>query len=506
MEDNAPLRVSLQRFGVLLLMALVVSFLWTLHNTHREIWNKTLASVAASRRTIESDIHALSLVSRLGTLPAALAFNTPEAAEGLVNQSIYGQPHWLAVFVLDATGHPFARNTVSDEGVFLNYTDPVLNRDWRSLRLRPATLPKSGSIDYLSGPLNERPVLFLSRPVVQQELIVGRLLVLVALDRLLHTHLLEQGIAGFVNIRPEGLPVTLFQDATLTVGVRREAVWNETAADFFPGFVAVALIFTVGFLIYEFMARLLQTQKVARQAQERLAAEVAHDIASPLTVLTLVGQKLENITASERLLLNQATRRVREIVTGLTKKAPHLPSPVALARSSTSLGHLCEQIVEEKRLEFQGRPELEILWDVDPAASQIAGAASAVPEIELLRVLSNLVNNAVEAVGQSGVVRLFLERRDAAGPGSWATVLVQDSGPGIPPGVWSQLSRFGASFGKPGGSGIGLWQARRKVEQWRGTLEIRSTPGRGTTIAIGLPMVGLGEERRNPVDTEGTAT
>ncbi|OGR68739.1 MAG: hypothetical protein A2X40_05165 [Elusimicrobia bacterium GWC2_65_9] len=104
--------------------------------------------------------------------------------------------------------------------------------------------------------------------------------------------------------------------------------------------------------------------------------------------------------------------------------------------------------------------------------------------VEFKRLVSNLVNNAVEAFGDGhGSVNIGL-----ASSGGCALVSVQDNGKGIPPDVLAKLGRRGETHGKAGGSGLGLYHAQTSAESWGGSLEIASEVGKGTTTTVILPL------------------
>jgi signal transduction histidine kinase len=57
-----------------------------------------------------------------------------------------------------------------------------------------------------------------------------------------------------------------------------------------------------------------------------------------------------------------------------------------------------------------------------------------------------------------------------------------------PPEVLEQVGRRGVTFGKSGGSGIGLYHAKRNVEAWGGSFRVTSENGRGVTIIVKCPV------------------
>ena len=103
----------------------------------------------------------------------------------------------------------------------------------------------------------------------------------------------------------------------------------------------------------------------------------------------------------------------------------------------------------------------------------------------LLQALQNLVKNAAEAIPGPGTVTVA--RRGAEGA---AVVSVTDTGPGMSEDFvrTSLFAPFRST--KDGGWGIGLFQARDIIERHGGTIAVTSTPGRGTTFRVRLPVAG----------------
>ena len=101
---------------------------------------------------------------------------------------------------------------------------------------------------------------------------------------------------------------------------------------------------------------------------------------------------------------------------------------------------------------------------------------------ELKRALSNIIDNAVEAIKGAGKVTVRI-----ATEGSQIIRSVSDQGEGIPDELQSRIGERGFTHGKPAGNGLGLYHARQTVESAGGALGIRSALGVGTTIDIRLP-------------------
>ena len=109
---------------------------------------------------------------------------------------------------------------------------------------------------------------------------------------------------------------------------------------------------------------------------------------------------------------------------------------------------------------------------------------------QLIQVLDNLISNALRyGCGRPGSVIDVTAQRS----GAWVLVSVTDHGPGIPrehlPRVTERFYRVDAARSREsGGTGLGLAIVKHIIERHRGSLEIKSTVGIGTTVMVRLPV------------------
>ena len=122
------------------------------------------------------------------------------------------------------------------------------------------------------------------------------------------------------------------------------------------------------------------------------------------------------------------------------------------------------------------------------------------------QVLLNLCFNARDAMPRGGRLTLrtchrqITAHRRSGGPppGDYATLQVIDTGAGLAPGQGEKIFEPFYTT-KPNGTGLGLSTSRELINQARGHLTVRSTPGKGTTFTVMLP------ETAEPEDTGITA-
>ena len=126
---------------------------------------------------------------------------------------------------------------------------------------------------------------------------------------------------------------------------------------------------------------------------------------------------------------------------------------------------------------WKAGPELRLVTDFQ------AVPRLAIDQDQIAKVLINLVINAGEAMGGRGEIRLTTAEQSG-----WAVISVADTGCGIPPEFIRQSLFRPFQSTKKGGLGIGMFQSKMIVEAHGGRLEVRSTPGEGTTFQVLLPL------------------
>jgi signal transduction histidine kinase len=104
---------------------------------------------------------------------------------------------------------------------------------------------------------------------------------------------------------------------------------------------------------------------------------------------------------------------------------------------------------------------------------------------KLRRVFLNGVQNAIQAIGEEGTLRVSVGR-----DGRWVQVVMEDTGPGIPEG---EIPRLFTPFHttKTEGTGLGLAYSKKVVEGMGGRISLQNRESeRGAVLSIQLPRTG----------------
>lgn len=285
-------------------------------------------------------------------------------------------------------------------------------------------------------------------------------------------------------------------------------IWTESEASVMR---SAASLLSLGFAVerqHSLEEQLRQSQKL--EAVGLLAGGIAHDVNNVLNIVLGEAELLEDgLESAEQRARVVAIRAAARRGAGLTHKLltfahqrPVALEPVDLCAVVEGAEPLLRRAVGESVRLHVRRPVAPLTVLGDPSLIE--------------QVLLNLVVNAGQAMPQGGeltvsvdLARAAVPSRDAAAGDHepHARIQVSDTGVGIARDV---LGRIWEPFftTRQFGSGLGLAVVHGAVRQMRGTVEVESEPGRGTTFRLHLPILGATPSpvRSAAVTAEPTAT
>ncbi len=233
----------------------------------------------------------------------------------------------------------------------------------------------------------------------------------------------------------------------------------------------------------------VRAEQRASQMKSDFIANVSHELKTPLSLIRMFGELL----ATGKHKGDAMAREYGGIITRESERLTHLIDNVLdfarLERGKASYsfaeGRL-EEVVERALDVFQHRLEKEKLrlrTEIEPDLPPVR-----MDEDAMTLVLLNLVDNAVKYAGDGGEVSVRLRRA----PGAVA-LAIADHGSGIAPEEQRRIfERFyratSARARNVRGSGIGLALVKHIAEAHGGRVEVDSTPGRGSTFTVYIPV------------------
>jgi signal transduction histidine kinase len=310
---------------------------------------------------------------------------------------------------------------------------------------------------------------------------VGFLTLRFALPNLLLPHILGLYCALKTRTTSDGKALSFLFFLTLLFQIHDSAIFHGYGSGiYYVKWYPLLIAIVFGAFILR-RVREIRSRANAQAAIGRIVAQVAHDIRSPVSALSVLESECDALPGHSRELLRGATSRIREISSNLISlySQSQLTVPVATRHSVHRLGELLRVIVEEKLIQLKNE-DFRITFELTPTNHNLQ---SRIDPIEFKRIASNLIDNGIEAQHRSGAVEVYLKPRGV----DLVEVQICDRGPGMESTILSNIGNAPIRSGKPGGSGLGLFHAVQMVSQWSGELSIQTSPGIGTSISIVLP-------------------
>ena len=166
----------------------------------------------------------------------------------------------------------------------------------------------------------------------------------------------------------------------------------------------------------------------------------------------MVVHSIKGIRQSDRKLLSQCSARVQEVAEAILHRGP--AGTGVIASDSTPLSRwnpatLVESLLKEKRLHYADHKEIDFCLDSD------GGELLALMEPgDFKRVISNLVDNSVDAIGEhKGLISITIAKVQTGK----IEIRVSDDGRGIFQDLISRPGEKGFTHGKQNGHGLGLF-------------------------------------------------
>ncbi|WP_234794653.1 sensor histidine kinase [Xaviernesmea oryzae] len=221
-------------------------------------------------------------------------------------------------------------------------------------------------------------------------------------------------------------------------------------------------------------------------AQRRFVANAAHQLRTPLTVLStqasFAARETDSLRRDEALqALIRSTRQVTRLAEQLLTLTRAEPGSRAPRAERIDMAKVARQVLEAQAETALSRG-IDIGLDVDNLA---AGAAIVIGDGTMMKeALVNLVDNALRYTPGPGAVTVTLKRKD-----SLVEIIVDDTGPGIADTEREQVfERFYRIIGTQAeGSGLGLAIVREVVTGAGGTVALGESPEGGLRVTVRLP-------------------
>jgi two-component system NtrC family sensor kinase len=232
----------------------------------------------------------------------------------------------------------------------------------------------------------------------------------------------------------------------------------------------------------------------------RLAAGLAHELGTPLNVVSIEAKRIvvgkaqgaDAVEAARGIdaQIKRMTQIISQLLDFARRRSPRLMQ-LSLDEVAQSAVAMLGTLAHRSRVQLEYAPGTHASVSADPG--------------QLQQVLTNLVVNAIHASspGQSVKLEVGTDLHARAGAGStlqsWAFMRVKDEGTGMSREVQARIFEPFFTTKEVGqGTGLGLSVAHGIMEEHHGLIEVESSPGQGSVFTVRMPAVEVAASARGP--------
>jgi signal transduction histidine kinase len=239
------------------------------------------------------------------------------------------------------------------------------------------------------------------------------------------------------------------------------------------------------YLVYSNVRRELHLARL----KSDFVANVSHELKTPLALIRLFAETLElgRVPSEEKAhqyyrVINKESHRLTQLINNILDFSRIEAGRKEYRFAPTDVARVVREVIESYRFQIE-QQGFELKVDVEEDLPHVPADEEA-----LGQAIINLVNNAIKYSRESKTIHIDVRRE-----GGKVLVSVKDTGIGIPRGeqkkIFEKFFRGEDSLvHETKGSGLGLALVRHIMEAHGGQVEVESTPGKGSTFTLVLPV------------------
>ena len=227
----------------------------------------------------------------------------------------------------------------------------------------------------------------------------------------------------------------------------------------------------------------------ADQFKKEVLRIAAHDLRNPISVIQGFSQLMaKDLAENEKLTtfleyINQSTFQMAELVNDLLGSAITEATGFTLTKSTFCIVRQINSVINSYKYQLDQKKQNITLTSSEPAILILADRQ------KITEVLSNLISNAIKYSDFNKTICIdVLERTDDL------EIRIKDEGQGFTPDdlkkMFGKFQRLSAlPTGNESSTGLGLYIVKRIVDLHRGSIDIETEIGKGSTFIVKLPLV-----------------
>lgn len=265
----------------------------------------------------------------------------------------------------------------------------------------------------------------------------------------------------------------------------KEIQLRQQTLTIYIGAFAILFFTILSYILFQTIRKLKKTQQELIRAEKRaslgiLTAGLGHEINNPLNFI--VGG-LDGLSRSNENWDEDQKKFISAINEGVTRTTKILQLLNQYKEKNSEeftvidLVKTLKRCASENAEQYQNKSHISL--EHHPKHAFILGN-----EDDMRQLLKALLDNAIEAMDDTGRVKVSIKKSIAE-----VKIIIEDNGRGIPKQQLSQVDNpFFTTKGPDQGKGMGLYLADYIVNHHGGKMEISSSPNKGTTVTISLPL------------------
>lgn len=238
---------------------------------------------------------------------------------------------------------------------------------------------------------------------------------------------------------------------------------------------------------------LIESRKIAIEQQSKallgeLAAKAVHDIRGALRNIREVSKKSDGLNEIQKKIIQNSVEKISTISNDLLSSTKGINSDEASLKEKIDVAEALNQIIERKKMDFQSTVEINF-------KSLAKSAFVLLNPDQLARSVENLIDNSVDASESAAKINIEIESSSTT-----AIIRITDFGKGISKDNLQRFGSKGFTHGKTDGNGLGVYYAKRFVEDLGGRFEVQSEIGSGTSISLCIPLAEITSKHSISID------